>query len=249
MDSDERKILAAAVMYRERHGFSTISMSASKVPTGPWKEFQDRLPTITEIIERPQENLAVVTGSISGIVIVDCESKDDALWFYDHRCKTSAIVQTRRGFHLYYRHPGVDVRNAQKVRASEHCSYDVRGDGGYALLPPSKHSEGSYSWYKKLTKVADLPEFDPKWRPTAEPRYDDNGDHGRVRDVYRYIAKIHAVSGSGGHDRTFEVARLLAESGMSQDEAVGAIMAWNATNADPPWRESELRHKISSAYR
>jgi hypothetical protein len=248
MDSHAKRIVAAAVMYRERFGFSVIPMGADKKPAVLWKEFQTRRATIGEILDWPSDNLAVVTGAISGIVIVDCEAREDALWFYNHRCKTPGIVQTKRGFHLYYKHTGRPIRNAQKVQASSQCQYDVRGDGGYALLPPSRHSEGNYRWHKQFKNVADLPAFDPAWRPEYE-RPEEDRDRDGIRDVYRYIAKIYAVSGSCGHNKTFEVARLLCESGMSEEEALGAISSWNATNAEPPWSERELKHKIRQAYR
>jgi hypothetical protein len=53
-------------------------------------------------------------------------------------------VITARGRHLYFKMPDRPVRNsAGKIAAG----IDVRGDGGYTLLPPSIHPSGKkYCW-------------------------------------------------------------------------------------------------------
>lgn len=55
-----------------------------------------------------------------------------------------------------------------------------------------------------------------------------------------------AVSGSGGHDHTFHVCMVLCEGfGLDSDSAYALLSEWNAT-CNPPWTESELRHKVTS---
>jgi hypothetical protein len=232
--------LAAALIYKERFGFSVIPMGEDKKPMIKWAELQDRRATTEEILSWERKNLAIVTGAISGIVVVDCESPEDAKWFWDNRGKTTAMVKTKRGFHLYFKHPGQRVPNGQKIENR----YDVRGDGGYVLAPPSSHSEGSYKWHKPLISVAELPVFNMDWRPASRFTYDDK----KVFDGVKYISTIHAVSGSGGHNDTYRAACTLRESGLSEGEALLALQDWNRTNADPPWSDRELLHKVRYAY-
>src|SRR5262249_32485279 len=66
------------------------------------------------------------------------------------------------GFHLYFRAPeGVDIRNSTgKLGAG----IDVRGKGGYVLLPPSLHISGRrYAWESGLKEkgigLAPLPDW------------------------------------------------------------------------------------------
>lgn len=235
------KSLAWAAVYVEKFGLSVIPIGQDKKPCIKWGEYQCRRATIEEIISWPSKaNIAVVTGAISNLVIVDCESPEDAKWFWNTKGKTETSVKTKRGYHLYFRHPGGHVPNAQKVDGK----YDVRGDGGYALLPPSEHSEGEYSWHKPFCGTANLPVFDMAWRPIVSRSFDDK----KFTDGIKYISHIRAISGSGGHADTYRAACVLKESGLSEAEALLALQEWNETNADPKWTSRELLHKISGAY-
>lgn len=57
-----------------------------------------------------------------------------------------------------------------------------------------------------------------------------------------------AIAGSGGHSATFNAAAALTRGfAMAEQDALPSLMAWNQTHCQPPWTESELRHKIRSA--
>lgn len=237
------KWAAHAVLYIERFGLSVIPILDNKKPALPWKEFQERRATVRELMAWPKENLGVVTGAISNIVIVDCESREDAEWFWTRRSKTSVVVKTKRGYHLWFRHPGVLVANGTKIENR----YDIRGDGGFALLPPSKHSAGCYTWTRPLIRTDQLPVFNLSWRPMVGSKSDLENEK-RIRNGIAYIAKIRAVSGQGGHDETWRAVNCLKTSGLSEGEALLALQEWNRTNADPPWTDRELLHKLKGAY-
>ena len=235
--------LAHAMLYVERFGMSVIPMTEDKKPAIKWAEFQERRPTVKELLDWPKMNLAIVTGAISGICVIDCESREDAEWFWRNRGTSPAIVQTKRGFHLYFRHPGEKVMNGTHIEDR----YDVRGDGGYVLAPPSRHSEGAYKWVKPLVAATTLPMFDPAWRPIRNSP--DNGAEDReIRNAVKYISCIKAVSGQSGHNETYRAACVLRSAGFSEGAALLALQDWNKTNADPPWSDRELLHKIRSAF-
>jgi hypothetical protein len=69
-----------------------------------------------------------------------------------------------------------------------------------------------------------------------------------VERARRYVAKIHgAVSGQGGHNRTFHVACVLVRDFMlDRHDARDIISEWNATCV-PPWTAKELEHKLDGA--
>lgn len=63
-----------------------------------------------------------------------------------------------------------------------------------------------------------------------------------------YVLKCdRAVSGQGGHDRTFHVACVLVQGfDLADADALAVLREWNA-GCSPPWSEGELNHKVRSA--
>jgi hypothetical protein len=224
-------------------GLAVIPMGLDKKPLVKWKEFQEKMPCAHDFVGWPNCNLAIVTGAISGICVIDCDTRDDAVWFWKNRAQSPVTVKTRRGVHLYFRHPGHPVKNGIKIEGR----YDVRGDGGYVLAPPSTHDEGYYQWTGQFPfRVEDLPIFDMAWRP--ETTVDDQRAEKRVTDGVAYIATIKAVAGQGGHNETWRAIQRLKDSGLDKAEAMLAIIEWNQSNAEPRWSDKELLHKIRGVY-
>lgn len=63
-----------------------------------------------------------------------------------------------------------------------------------------------------------------------------------------YIAKMPpAISGSGGHDRTYAVAAVLVHGfALDHDNALSLLREWNQTHCEPKWTDHELIHKIET---
>lgn len=57
-----------------------------------------------------------------------------------------------------------------------------------------------------------------------------------------------AIEGEGGHAQTFSVACRICElfGSLSDDELFDALQTWNE-RCSPPWKDSELRHKLNDA--
>jgi len=74
------------------------------------------------------------------------------------------------------------------------------------------------------------------------------GNRDPVEAARKYVSRIEgAVSGAGGHNKTYRVASLLVEGfGLTDDQAFGVLQGWNAS-CRPEWSERDLRHKIESA--
>lgn len=245
--------MIAARAYVEDYGFSILPIGENKKPLRQWKAFQTRQPTREEWEGWPRENLAIVTGQVSNIVVVDCESQADARWFWDNKGQTRMIVQTPRGFHLYFRWPGTPVRNAIRVAGR----YDIRGDRGYVLAPPSIKQGKRYRWWWPACVMNGslLPTFRLEWGPPPRLPPPLSPLDAILRPAspaaQRKLAEttqLRAISGCGGHNVTYRVACLLREAGLGRAEALSELQAWNRTNADPPWSDRELEHKIDSAF-
>lgn len=95
-------------------------------------------------------NWALATGEGSKTIALDIdgseglESLSDCCVDWREIAQATLGVKTGRGSHLYFLHPGFTVRNSIKKLAS---GLDIRGDGGYVIVPPSTHESGEvYFW-------------------------------------------------------------------------------------------------------
>ena len=138
-------------------GWSVIPVRArEKRPAVPWKTYQDRLvsgQTLHEWFSRsPDYNVAIVTGALSGLVVVDVdprhggkESLRELEREHGALPETIESVTGGGGRHLYFSHPGGDVPNRTNIKPG----IDLRGDGGCVVAPPSVHPSGKrYRWKK-----------------------------------------------------------------------------------------------------
>lgn len=124
-----------------------------KSPIGKWQQYQEERigkQHLEEFFGETERNLFVVTGRVSGLIVVDC---DDAasLEFWQEKLPAEAFegtarAETGKGSHLYFRLPdGVELRS--KSSSDESCRWDIRSEGGGVIAPPSVHSTGRvYAW-------------------------------------------------------------------------------------------------------
>ena len=143
-------------------GFSVIPIQPKgKKPLIPWEEYQ-RTRASEEVIKRwwekwPDANLGVVTGDVSGIVVVDLEY-DGLTLSQNLHLSSTLIASTGKGRHLYFKYPGTEICNRAAINKVK--GFDLRGDGGYVLVPPSLHPDGKkYTWLTPLRALSSLPEF------------------------------------------------------------------------------------------
>src|SRR5215471_13525657 len=141
--------LEAALSYL-RHGWPVLPVDQdSKKPLVEWKPYQTQLPTEDEVKEWfqkwPKANIGIVTGGLSRLLVVDCDS-EHALKRFGKLCPgadNTRQCQTGRGKHFYFRFEE-GVRNNSGVLGT---GIDVRGEGGFVIVPPSVHANGKpYVW-------------------------------------------------------------------------------------------------------
>ena len=131
-----------------RMGLSIIPIEPKgKRPLIPWAEYQKRRATEEEAKEWlkkwPDMNLGVVTGAISGLVIVDLDGPEGLVTAQDLKITSLVRSITGNGEHLWYRHTGKEVENSVR----KFPGVDIRGDGGYVIVAPSVHESGKrYRW-------------------------------------------------------------------------------------------------------
>ena len=115
-----------------------------KKPMVKWKDFQYKQPTIEEVTHWLEQGwfLGIITGKVSGIVIVDDDRIKHGL--DPTTLKSTIIAKTKSGgTHYYYKYDR-EIRNS----ASSELYVDIRGEGGYCVLPPFN----GYEWISPPTK-------------------------------------------------------------------------------------------------
>src|SRR5262249_55197685 len=112
----------------------------------------------------PDAGLGMPTGAESGMIVIDIDSKkgrDGTLALKKLRHlpplpKTRTALTPSGGTHLYFKDPGGIRSSTDRLGVG----LDVRGDGGYVVLPPS-HG-GLYKWVRDgegyVNHIAELPE-------------------------------------------------------------------------------------------
>jgi hypothetical protein len=111
--------------------------------------------TDPRVIERwwkrwPSANVGVPTGKKSGVVVLDVDVDDGGLESLAKLERAGAptpkTARTRTGgggIHVFFRNPrGTEIRNSAGLLGP---GLDVRGEGGYVVVPPSR-TRGPYKW-------------------------------------------------------------------------------------------------------
>ena len=105
----------------------------------------------------PDANLGVATGMASGLMVLDVDLPDgptSLTRLEAARGPLSVTCEQRTGSggrQLLFAHPGQPVGNRARLLPG----IDVRGDGGYIVVPPSRHVCGDrYQWTERMTPAA-----------------------------------------------------------------------------------------------
>lgn len=212
------------------------------------------------------DGVAVATGRESGFFVLDLDG-DDAVQVF---CRIQAEVgerlpltitsKTARGWHAFFAMPtDRDVRNsASKVGAG----IDVRGTGGYVVLPPSPHPSGArYTWSPGLAPWEVPAATAPSWLvDRAAPGVRLGFTVSRAfASIHRrhYVraaveAEVGAVASAPEGTRNdqlnrsaFALARFVA-SGDAEAFDLASELAWAATQAG--LAEEEIRRTLASAF-
>jgi hypothetical protein len=230
-----------------------------KTPAKPWKRWQTERADerqISEWFKDGDQNIAIVCGGVSGIVVVDTDDETAERWAEAKLPRTPWRTKTAKGMHRFYQHPGAPVRNrARRATRDGRIALDVRSDGGFVIGPGSRHASGArYTALGNWTvSVAKLPRFWPGWiaRPERQPaprpaqRFESATDV--VRRARAYLQRIPPpVIGQGSDAATFFAAcRLLRGFALDAETTLALLVEWSPADFDREW----IARKVESAER
>jgi Bifunctional DNA primase/polymerase, N-terminal/AAA domain/Primase C terminal 1 (PriCT-1) len=201
--------------------------------------------------EFPGANWAVACGQ-SGLVVLDIDVKklkngsmiDGRPWFTQqvalHGDTLSTLSQrtgSGAGMHLFFNAPDAEIRNSAGKIAE---GIDIRGQGGYALIPPSLHpSGGRYQWSTPPDhEIRECPAFLVELATNAQP------------------APVTIATTSGGeriiregkrNDSLFRLACSMRKKGLPRETIELTLADVNQRCCQPPLPAGQVAKIVTSA--
>lgn len=189
----------------------------------------------------PRALIGMPTGRVSGVIVIDLDVREgydgaDALRnledAYGELPETITALTAGGGQHLYWKYPGWDVRNSASKLG---LGIDVRGDGGYVIVPPSRMADGrAYEWEASNPDgMAELPVWALRLLGArVEPRS---------------VSELQMQQGAQAGKRNVYLASLagrLAHAGLSREQIKTMVLAENARACDPPLDADEIERTV-----
>ncbi len=207
---------------RESHGHKDATTDAKQIQT--WWSVH------------PKANIGMPTGSVSGLFILDMDVPEGYYNLAQLQKKYGRLPETRRartangGLHYYYQYPRNGKRYPGAVGLSGLIGVDVRSEGNYVVLPPSRlYGRLYYQWSQPEQEVSKAPE----WLLTLLTQY------GEQRHVSQQGLGVASTSGEKwlneaigkareGNRNTigFWLARMLRNDGVSKQEALRIVLSY-----------------------
>ena len=245
---------SAAASYAEDHGWAVFPVQpASKDPYKGSRGFKDascdpeRVRWMFGKVS-PKSNIGLSCGAPSGgLVVIDEDNKNGecgADTIHDWEAEHGELPETvtcctpTGGMHRYYR-----VDREVRPSVNKELGIDIRGDGSYALLPPSVHPDTgtAYEW-----------EFAPDEREVADADENVYAFIEHVRPENQASGKPRRNTGriekGGRNDELFRRGRsMLAKSpGADYDLVLAYLIGVNAIDCAEPLPEHEVE-KIAAS--
>lgn len=204
--------------------------------------------------QKPNANVAIATGTESGILVVDCDNRPDGDGFQHLRAmdpedravedwQTVKVRTGSGGYHLFFGYPersGLTIANKIAGR-----NIDLRGEGGYVVAPPSANGSGVYEWLGDEDELMQAPEWLLTFLSDGKAIQEAHPAAGLIMQVEHDLS-THPGAGEG--ERNATLCRLVGAalaSGVAPDETMRQAIAWNR-RCKPPKAEAGIRKSVNA---
>lgn len=166
--------------------------------------------------------------------------------------ETWAVLTGGGGFHLWFAHPGAG-RTVKTSAGALGPGLDMRGDGGYVVVPPSGHRSGNRYVWAETWRPGSVPLADmPGWLLDLTTGGDAPGPPRPAPDATR--SRVNAspddILPEGRRNAGLTIlAGSLRWHGLSADAIEAALLVENERRCRPPLPEPEVRRIAESVGR
>ena len=238
-----------------------------------FKAYETRKPLPEEISAwfdgAVPHNVGVVTGNISGIIVVDLDDEDSygavldvAPWLMD----TTMIVKSGRGYHVYFRPDPTALAllgghiDTSTFSLNGHTHHIKGQKAGYVVAPPSiwlpKPGEPgeprTYHWINDCDPVVIDPAVVFRVIVAAGATRSGAPEAGKSSNPPGWVATLLSEPCPDGqrNDRATKLAGWFRNMLKYQEDVTVAILLnWSNVWCRPPMNEGELRELVSHKYR
>ena len=244
--------LRAALHYAER-GLAVFPLRpGTKLPYPGSRGHLDATTDRRDLIDTwpsADSNVGLATGAPSGIWALDVDPRhggDETLkaFLADNDLKSFDTVTTRTpsgGHHYWFRWPGdIDVPcSAGKVG----LGLDVRGSGGYIVVPPSRVAEGGGYAFTYVPRLKGKPIIAGAPAALLARAVNRTGER-------KFAEPIGGTIGDGQRNAALaSLAGSMRDRGCEADEIYALLAVANAKRCDPPLPDREVRGIVGSVMR
>jgi hypothetical protein len=240
-------MLAAALRYAA-HGWPVFPLKPGGKDPLTSHGFKDATTSAERIREWwrrcPNANIGLPTGKSSGVVALDLDGPAAPQSLLELGAAVVTLTSvTDKGHHLLFQCPPYPVRSRVRLKPD----IDVRGDGGYIILPPSVHPSGrSYHWDEQNhmgwgTALAVLPSIVSDALVSSETGSSDL--------TTTAAAEPPPIPEGQRNDTLFRLGCAMRGKGFTAQEIEAALLVANKTRCEPSLPEPEVRRIASSTGR
>jgi putative DNA primase/helicase len=225
-------MLPPEVLTAAGHGWRMFPVKArGKEPLVRWKDVATSDLAALEALaaQFPGCNWGMATGKASGVLVLDLDGTPGrmsvAAWeATGNRLPKTRTHRTGKGLHHLFGYPdGHDIRNSVSKLAP---GVDIRGEGGFIVIPPSVHESGSTYEVIDDAPLADVPQWllAKLTQPTPPPMAPTTG----------------AIPAGERNSTLTSLAGTMRRKGMSEAAILAALREENG-RCTPPLEDKEVQ--------
>jgi hypothetical protein len=192
----------------------------------------------------PGCNWGMATGPDCGVFVIDLDGDTGLDWLKaqidaGNELPETWSTRTARGLHLYFAWPAsLDIRNSASKLAS---GVDIRGAGGYVVIPPSVHPNGT-----RYAVVDDSCPVSPSPPWLVELLCEPAPAAARPRPV---APEFEIIAEGRRNDTLTRNGGYLRHNGLSKEEIETELLRANRRRCSPPLSDAEVVQIAASVAR